>query len=109
MQFLNAVDIRINILEREDMLVLVKQNFKKLCPDKGLKVYGILSASLKEFKTTSKGFDVEPAYKYRLLDEEIKPKEEEAKIEEEADQTPDDFMFENRGSICKKPKAVKVA
>jgi hypothetical protein len=47
-----------------------------LCPDKGLKVYGILQPSLKEFKQNTKNacFEVEPASKFRLLDEEITPK-----------------------------------
>ena len=55
---------------------LLKENFSALCPDKGMKIYGIQAPSLKEFKSNTKNacFDVEPAAKFRLLDEEIKPK-----------------------------------
>ena len=79
-----------------------------------MKIYGIQAPSLKEFKTNTKNacFDVEPAAKFRLLDEEIKPKggEEQGPNEDQDEQKPDNFKFENRLSISKKgPKAVKVA
>ena len=116
LQFLGSIDIRINVLEREECLKLIKNNFALLCPEKGLKIYGIQSPSLKEFKTNTKNacFDVEPAAKFRLLDEEIKPTggEEVGPSEEQEEQKPDNFRFENRMSISKKkgnPQAVKVA
>ena len=79
-----------------------------------MRVYGIQQPSLKDFKTNTKNacFDVEPAAKFRLLDEEIKPKggEEQSTPDEVEEQKPDNFKFENRLSISKKgPKAVKVA
>jgi hypothetical protein len=53
---------------------------------------------------------VEPASKFRLLDEEIKPKNgEDGPVDDHEEQKPDNFKFENRCSISKKgPKAVKV-
>ena len=79
-----------------------------------MRVYGIQQPSLKDFKTNTKNacFDVEPASKFRLLDEEIKPKggEEQSTTDEVEEQKPDNFKFENRLSISKKgPQAVKVA
>ena len=74
LQFGGGNDIRINLMEREELINLIKQGFKKVCPGKGLKVYGIQQPSLKEFKSTNKNhnFDVEPASKFRLINEEIK-------------------------------------
>jgi hypothetical protein len=98
-------------LERESCLNIIKQQFAVLSPGKGMKVYGILSPSLKEFKVNNKNamFDVEPSQKYRLLDEEIKPKGgEEQALDDHEEQKPDNFKFENRLSISKK-KPVKVA
>ena len=75
----------------------------------------IAQPSLKDFKTNTKNacFDVEPASKFRLMDEEIKPKggvEQTTPDEVEEEQKPDNFKFENRLSISKKgAKAVKVA
>jgi hypothetical protein len=88
LQFLGSIDIRINLLEREEMLKLIKQNFAILLPEQGLRIYGIQQPSLKEFKANTKNgvaFDVEPASKFRLPDEEIKPKnaEKEGPAEEE--------------------------
>lgn len=47
---------------------------------------------------------MEPAAKFRLLDEEIKPKggEEQSTTDEVEEQKPDNFKFENRLSISKK-------
>lgn len=106
LQFLGSIDIRINLLEREESLRLIKQIFAAQCPEKGLRVYGIQQPSLKDFKTNTKNacFDVEPAAKFRLLDEEIKPKggEEQSTPDEVEEQKPDNFKFENRLSISKK-------
>ena len=66
-------------MEREELLKLIKKNYAILRPEQGLRIYGIQQQSLREFKTNTKtgaAFEVEPASKYRLLDEEIKPKNE---------------------------------
>lgn len=68
---------------------------------------------MKEFKTNNKNhsFEVEPSSKYRLKDEEIETDDlsmiSNIDIEANLEQLTDDFKFENRNSIVKKPKKVK--
>lgn len=41
LQFLGSIDVRINLMEREELLKLIKQHFAILSPGKGLRIYGI--------------------------------------------------------------------
>jgi len=45
--------------------------FANLCPNLGLKVFGIPANNLKEFKNNSAGFEAEPDSKYLMKDETI--------------------------------------
>ena len=45
--------------------------FANLCPESGLKVFGVPTANLKEFRNTAAGFDAEPEDKYLMKDESI--------------------------------------
>lgn len=69
--FTNNVDLRLTIEDREDLLQLVGLRFANLCPNQGLKVFGVPSANLKEFRNTSAGFEAEPEDKYLMKDESI--------------------------------------
>jgi hypothetical protein len=73
-------------LEREELLNLIKQSISNSHPEQGLRIYGIQQPSLKEFKISSKNgvaFDVEPASKFRLLDEELKPNNGDDHVEDQ--------------------------
>ena len=75
MQFDEGNDLRLNLEDREDLLMYLKMRFANICPKKGLKFFGIPSAKLNEFKGGN-GFDNEPDAKYRLKDLEIETQEE---------------------------------
>lgn len=84
--------------------------FANLSPNKSLKVFGVPEQTLKKYKTSNtKGeggfaYDVQPAGKFRLRDEEILTQDEvdaqsTVPTMEFSEQNPDDFAFENRNSI----------
>lgn len=72
MHFDHGESVRIVLEDREDLLLLLKMRFMNVCPNKGLRFYGITNSSLKEFKGNSNhGFDDAPDEKFRLKKEEI--------------------------------------
>ena len=74
LQFSEGIDLRIGGVEdREQMLGMMKDIFKKENPNQGCRFYGIPNPTLKEFKSNQNknNYDFEPDEKYRLKDEEI--------------------------------------
>ena len=69
--FSNNVDLRLTLEDREDLLQTMQLRFANLCPNQGLKVFGIPIANLKDFKNNSAGFEAEPDEKYLMKDESI--------------------------------------
>jgi hypothetical protein len=59
--------------DREEVIDILKMRFVNICPNKGLKIYGIPNASLKEFKNNNRKsvYENDPDERYRLKDEEI--------------------------------------
>jgi len=71
--------------------------FANLCPEQGLKVFGVPTANLKEFRSNSAGFEAEPEDKYLMKDESILSAADHAKQPVTAkEQDPEDFNFANR-------------
>ena len=69
LQFDEGGDVRLNLEDREDLLMYVKMRFANINPNKGLKFFGIPNPSLKEFKgNNSSMYDNEPDPQYRLKD-----------------------------------------
>jgi tRNA A-37 threonylcarbamoyl transferase component Bud32 len=104
--FVNENDVRIITEEREDFLNLVKYRFPLLCPNRGLKVYGVPKDNLKEFKSMSQkgakaqfAFDNEPSAKYRLKDEEIIGSEDKGEEAKDINNDPNNFEFVHRSSV----------
>ena len=67
------VDMRLSLEQRDDFLDFLKLRFVSLCPKFHLKIFGIPSKTLNDFKP-SKGkhaFNCEPDEKFRLIEEEI--------------------------------------
>ena len=73
LHFTEGEQLRVCLEGREDLLLLLKMRFTNICPKKGLRFYGIMQQSLKDFKqgNAKHGFENEPDEKYRLKDEEI--------------------------------------
>lgn len=65
------VDIRIQMDNKVEMVELLKMRFVNMCRTRTLRVYGIPSKNLKEFKSKDANFSSEPAPKYRMADREI--------------------------------------
>lgn len=108
--FSNNVDLRLTLEDREDLLQTMQLRFANLCPNQGLKVFGIPIANLKDFKNNSAGFEAEPDEKYLMKDESILSAADYRKQSEIAarEQDPNDFNFTNRRDSmaqAAKPKA----
>jgi len=114
LQFSDGIDLRLTLEDREDLMILLKMRFVNVCPDIGLKLYGIKASHLKEFKNNSKSqFENEPDDQFRLRDEEIACQKEFEKTAEKVEQDPNDFDFKNRkqisGKAGTKPDSTKIA
>lgn len=70
--------IRIALSNRDAFFTAYKQQFAEVKPGSSFGIYGIPSGSLKEMKSNNKNhsFDVEPAAKFRLKDEELNKDDE---------------------------------
>ena len=70
------MDLRLNLEDREDLLILLKMRFMNLCPNKHLKLYGIPVSSLKDYKSNKNDiFENDSLDKYRLRDQELSQEE----------------------------------
>jgi hypothetical protein len=108
--FESGYDLRVIFEDREEMLSYVQMRFANLSPNKALQVFGVPEQTLKKYKSSNtKGeggfaYDVQPAGKFRLRDEEIQTQDEvdaqsSMHTMEFSDQNPNDFAFEGRNSI----------
>lgn len=83
--FTDETDLRLILTkdDKDEFLDMLKLRFASLCPKVNLKVFGVPSDSLKEYKslnvskgTNSFAFDNEPADMYRIKNEEIMTQKE---------------------------------
>ena len=105
--FRDETDLRLRIYEEEDKMqafMTLVAKFTQVNPYTHLKLFGVPEEDLKKYRPQSSdyAFDVEPAEKYRLKDEEVQTESEyrESKVSKPTDASTDiDFDPESRSSI----------